>query len=201
MHVSAVQQLIDEFNRLPGIGPRSAQRIAFHMLKQTRPDALRLAQAIVDAKDKVTFCTRCFNLAEGGECEICLDDRRETATICVVEEPKDVIALEKSRGFKGRYHVLQGALSPIDGVGADQLTIAALLRRIEPEAIEEVILCTNPNVEGDTTALYLARQLSERFSTVRVSRLASGLPAGSDLEYADPVTLGYALGGRRLVEN
>ncbi len=201
MNVSAVQQLIDEFNRLPGIGPRSAQRIAFHMLKQTRPDALRLAQAIVDAKDKVTFCTRCFNLAEGGECEICLDDRRETATICVVEEPKDVIALEKSRGFKGRYHVLQGALSPIDGVGADQLTIAALLRRIEPEAIEEVILCTNPNVEGDTTALYLARQLSERFSTVRVSRLASGLPAGSDLEYADPVTLGYALGGRRLVEN
>ena len=201
MHVSAVQQLIDEFSRLPGIGPRSAQRITFHMLKQTRPDALRLAQAIVDAKDKVTFCTRCFNLAEGGECEICVDDRRETNVICVVEEPKDVIALEKSRGFKGRYHVLQGALSPIDGIGADQLTIAALLRRIEPEAIEEVILCTNPNVEGDTTALYLARQLSERFSTVRVSRLASGLPAGSDLEYADPVTLGYALGGRRLVEN
>ena len=201
MHVSAVQQLIDEFSRLPGIGPRSAQRITFHMLKQTRPDALRLAQAIVDAKDKVTFCTRCFNLAEGGECEICVDDRRETNVICVVEEPKDVIALEKSRGFKGRYHVLQGALSPIDGIGADQLTIAALLRRIEPEAIEEVILCTNPNVEGDTTALYLARQLAERFSTVTVSRLASGLPAGSDLEYADPVTLGYALGGRRLVEN
>ncbi len=201
MHVSAVQQLIDEFSRLPGIGPRSAQRITFYMLKQTRPDALRLAQAILDAKDKVTFCTRCFNLAEGGECEICVDDRRDPHMICVVEEPKDVIALEKSRGFTGRYHVLQGALSPIDGIGADQLTIAALIRRIEPEAVEEVILCTNPNVEGDTTALYLARQLSEKFPKIKVSRLASGLPAGSDLEYADAVTLGYALGGRRLVES
>jgi recombination protein RecR len=197
MYVASVQELIDELGRLPGIGPKSAQRIAFHLLKLPREDALRLSQAIVDAKDKVSFCTRCFNVAEGDECAICLDPRRDTTVVCVVEEPRDIVALEKTQDYRGRYHVLQGAINPIEGVGPDQLRIGELLQRLATEEIAEVILCTNPNLEGDATAMYLSRQLQPL--GVKVTRLAFGLPVGGDLEYADEVTLGRALEGRREV--
>jgi recombination protein RecR len=198
MYVASVQELIDELGRLPGIGPKSAQRIAFHLLKLPREDALRLSQAIVDAKDKVSFCTRCFNVAEGDECAICLDSRRDTTVVCVVEEPRDIVALEKTQDYRGRYHVLQGAINPIEGVGPDQLRIGELLQRLATEEIAEVILCTNPNLEGDATAMYLSRQLQPL--GVKVTRLAFGLPVGGDLEYADEVTLGRALEGRREVD-
>jgi len=198
VYAAAVQDLIDELGRLPGVGPKSAQRIAFHLLKLPREDALRLARAISEAKDKVTFCTRCFNIAEAEECGICADSRREAGVVCVVEEPRDIVAVEKTGEFRGRYHVLQGAISPIEGIGPDQLRVKELLARIEPEAIEELILCTNPNLEGEATAMYLARLISPL--GVKVTRIASGMPVGGDLEYADELTLGRALEGRRVVE-
>ncbi|HEV3226276.1 MAG TPA: recombination mediator RecR [Acidimicrobiales bacterium] len=203
VYAAPVQDLIDELGRLPGIGPKSAQRIAFHLLKLTRADAARLANAIVEAKDRVTFCSRCFNIAEGAAegdtlCAICTDDRRDTATLCVVEEPRDIVAVEKTGEFRGRYHVLQGAISPIEGVGPDQLRVKELLGRLEAESVQEVILCTNPNIEGEATALYLARLLKPM--GLRVTRIASGLPVGGDLEYADELTLGRALEGRRVVD-
>jgi recombination protein RecR len=195
MYAGPVQDLIDELGRLPGVGPKSAQRIAFHLLTMEKTDALRLADAIASAKEKVTLCERCFNLAEGPVCTICADDRRDPTVLCVVEEPRDLVALERTREFRGRYHVLQGAISPINGVGPDQLRVKELLARLGAEPIEEVILCTNPNIEGEATASYLARLLQP--VGVRVSRLASGLPVGGDLEYADELTLGRALEGRR----
>ena len=247
MYANAVQELIDELGRLPGIGPKSAQRIAFHLLKLPTDDALRLARSISVVKERVSFCHRCFNIAEapglppgdlvdgfgspaggmaegsgppaGGmaegsgspagrtedsppsagalECDICTDPRRDPTVVCVVEEPRDVVAVEKTREFQGRYHVLQGAISPIDGIGPDQLRIRELLARLEPEGITELILCTNPNIEGDATALYLASLL--KVLPVKVTRIASGLPVGGDLEYADELTLGRALEGRREV--
>jgi len=198
VYAGLVQDLIDELGRLPGIGPKSAQRIAFHLLKLPKEDALRLAHAIEEVKDKVSFCVRCFNVAEGELCDICADNRRDATVLCVVEEPRDIVAIEKTQDFRGRYHVLQGALNPIEGIGADQLRIRELIRRLGEEDIAEIILCTNPNLEGDTTAMYLTRQL--RPLGIKVTRLASGLPVGGDLEYADELTLGRALEGRREVE-
>jgi recombination protein RecR len=236
MYAGPVQDLIDELGRLPGVGPKSAQRIAFHLLKLPNEDALRLATAITVVKARVAWCTRCFNVAEtdvpapvtagapsveeetieglaselggvivarapsgGGsgraECDICRDTRRDTTVVCVVEEPRDIVAVEKTREYRGRYHVLQGAMSPIDGIGPDQLRIRELLVRIGGEGITEVILCTNPNIEGEATALYLASLLKDM--PVKVTRIASGLPVGGDLEYADELTLGRAIEGRR----
>ncbi len=197
-YAGPVQTLIDELGRLPGIGPKSAQRIAFHLLKLPAEDAARLSRAIEEAKAKVTFCTRCFNVSEGPECGICADSRRDTTVICVVEEPRDIVAVEKTGEFKGRYHVLQGAISPIEGVGPEQLRVRELLMRLEPEGVTEVILATNPNIEGEATAMYLARLLKPL--GFRVTRIASGLPVGGDLEYADEVTLGRAFEGRRDVD-
>jgi len=198
VYAQPVQELIDELGRLPGIGPKSAQRIAFHLLKAERTDALRLANAITQAKDRVTFCQRCFNIAEGDECELCTDERRDPTILCVVEEPRDIVAIEKTQEFHGRYHVLQGAISPIDGVTPDQLRIRELCARIVAEGVTEVILCTNPNLEGEATAMYLSRLLKDL--DVKVTRIASGLPVGGDLEYADELTLGRALEGRREVD-
>ena len=195
MYEGPVQDLIDELGRLPGIGPKSAQRIAFHLLKVETADAERLARAIHEVKAKVHFCRICWNVAEGELCRICRDSRRDPTITCVVEEPKDLVAIEKTQEFRGRYHVLGGAISPIEGVGPDDLRIRELLHRIEPEAIREVILATNPNIEGEATAMYLARLLSPL--GVRVTRPASGLPVGGDLEYADEITLGRAFAGRR----
>jgi recombination protein RecR len=198
VYAGPVQDLIDELGRLPGIGPKSAQRIAFHLLKLPKDDALRLARAIGEAKDRVTSCPRCFNIAEGDECSICSDVRRDASVICVVEESRDIVAVEKTGEYRGRYHVLQGAISPIEGIGPDQLRVKELLARLEPEDVQEVILCTNPNIEGEATALYLGRLLKPL--GVRVTRIASGLPVGGDLEYADELTLGRALEGRREVD-
>ena len=193
-----VQTLIDELGRLPGIGPKSAQRIAFYLLKTDARDAKRLAQAIEDAKDRVSWCRTCFNIAEGEQCNFCRDERRDAHIVCVVEEPRDIIAIERTGEFPGRYHVLQGAISPIEGIGPEQLRVKELLARISNEGITEVILATNPNIEGEATAMYLARLLKP--VGVRVTRIASGLPVGGDLEYADEVTLGRALEGRREVD-
>ena len=190
-----VQALIDELGRLPGIGPRSAQRIAFHLLKIPADDVNRLAAAIRDAKAKVRFCARCFNVTDEELCSFCRDDRRDSRVVCVVEESRDIVSVERTGEFHGRYHVLLGAMSPLEGIGPEQLKIRELLVRLEPEGIEEVILCTNPNTEGEVTAMYLARQL--RPLGIRVTRPASGLPVGGDLEYADELTLGRALEGRR----
>ena len=198
MYEGPVQDLIEEFGRLPGIGPKSAQRLAFHLLHIPAEDARRLARSIVEARDRIAWCSRCFNLAEGDLCRICSDARRETSLLCVVEDPRDVVAIEKTGEFRGRYHVLQGAISPLEGVGPEQLRIRELLARVGPEGIEEVILATNPNIEGEATALYLVRILKPL--GVRVTRLASGLPVGGDLEYADEVTLGRAFAGRRSAE-
>ncbi len=198
VYTAPVQDLIDELGRLPGIGPKSAQRIAFHLLKLPEPDAARLAHAITEAKRRVRFCRLCFNVSEETECEICADDRRDATVVCVVEEPRDIVAVEKTRQFNGRYHVLQGAISPIEGIGPEQLRVRELLERVDAEGITEVILCTNPNIEGEATAMYLARLLAPLELTV--TRIASGLPVGGDLEYADEVTLGRALEGRRSVE-
>lgn len=195
MHADAVQNLIDQLGRLPGVGPKSAQRIAYHLLKVPKEDALALANAVAVAKDKVRFCEVCHNLSEAPLCTICNDDRRDASVVCVVEEPRDIIALERTGGFSGRYHVLGGAINPMEGIGPDQLKVRELLGRIEGDGIVEVILCTNPNLEGDTTAMYLARLLKPL--GVRVTRIASGLPVGGDLEYADELTLGRALEGRR----
>jgi len=193
-----LQGLIDELGRLPGIGPKSAQRITFHLLKVPKEDALRLAEAIIAVKERITLCTRCFNVAEGGLCAICVDETRDGTTVCVVEDPRDIAAMEKTRLYRGRYHVLQGALNPIEGIGPEQLRIGELFARLEQEGIEEVVLGMNPNLEGEATAMHLARAL--RPLGLRVTRLASGLPVGGDLEYADELTLGRALVGRREVD-
>jgi recombination protein RecR len=198
VYAGPVQDLIDELGRMPGVGPKSAQRIAFHLLKLGREDALRLSKAIVEVKERVAFCERCFNVAEGPLCGICLDERRDAHVVCVVEEPRDIVAVEKTHEFRGRYHVLLGAISPIEGIGPDQLKVKELLTRLDPEGVTEVILCTNPNIEGEATAMYLARLLKPL--GLRVTRIASGLPVGGDLEYADELTLGRALEGRREVE-
>ena len=200
VYAGPVQDLIDELGRLPGVGPKSAQRIAFHLLKLPKDDALRLAQTIREVKEKVSWCHQCFNISEGELCGICLDQRRDATIVCVVEEPRDIVAVEKTQEFKGRYHVLQGAISPIDGIGPDQLKVRELLGRLSAEGIQELILCTNPNIEGEATALYLARLLKD-VPGIRVTRIASGLPVGGDLEYADELTLGRALEGRREVQH
>jgi len=196
VYAKPVEVLIDELGRLPGIGPKSAQRIAFYLLKTEPIDAQRLADAIIDLKAKVSFCQRCFNVAEGDECEICLDPRRDEHVLCVVEEPKDIAAIEKTGAFSGRYHVLLGAINPLEGIGPEQIKIRELAHRVASEDITEVILCTNPNLEGETTAAFIATKVLEPFP-LTVSRLASGLPVGGDLEYADELTLGRALEGRR----
>jgi len=198
VHADAVQNLIDQLGRLPGVGPKSAQRIAYHLLKVPKEDALALASAVVTAKERVRFCEVCHNLSEAPRCQICADARRDATLVCVVEEPRDIVSVERTGGFRGRYHVLGGAINPMEGVGPDQLKVRELLARIDSDAVVEVILCTNPNLEGDTTAMYLARLLKPL--GVRVTRIASGLPVGGDLEYADELTLGRALEGRRDVD-
>jgi recombination protein RecR len=190
-----VQALIDELGRLPGIGPKSAQRIAFHLLKVPADDVQRLAHALTDAKARVRFCERCFNIADDALCPICADPGRDSSVVCVVEESRDIVSIEKTAEFRGRYHVLLGAMSPLEGIGPEQLKIKELVLRIDPEGITEVIVCTNPNTEGEVTAMYLARLLKPL--GVTVTRIASGLPVGGDLEYADELTLGRALEGRR----
>lgn len=197
-YTAPVQALIDEFGRLPGIGPKSAQRIAFHLLKLSTEDANRLAHAIVDAKAKVRFCDRCFNVADDSLCPICADPRRDTSVVCVVEESRDIVAIERTGEFRGRYHVLMGAMNPLEGIGPEQLKIRELVARLGPEDVQEVIVCTNPNTEGEVTAMYLARLLGP--IGVRVTRIASGLPVGGDLEYADELTLGRAIEGRRSID-
>jgi recombination protein RecR len=194
----AVQDLIDQFGRLPGIGPKSAQRLAFHILASPTEQVSALAAALLEVKDKVSFCSQCGNIAQAEQCTICLDPRRNQASLCVVEEPKDVIAIERTREYRGLYHVLGGAINPIRGIGPDQLRIRQLFQRLENSQVNEVILATNPNIEGDATATYLARSLSS--VGITVSRLALGLPVGGDLEYADEVTLGRAFEGRRPVQ-
>jgi len=197
MYEGIVQDLIDELGRLPGVGPKSAQRIAFHILAADPADVQRLAAVLREVKEKVRFCVVCGNVAEDDQCRICQDPRRDPAILCVVEEPKDVLAIEKTREFRGRYHVLGGAISPIDGVGPDDLRIRELLARLADGTVTEVILATDPNLEGEATATYLARLISPM--EIAVSRLASGLPVGGDLEYADEVTLGRAFEGRRRI--
>ena len=195
MYEGVVQDLIDELGRLPGVGPKSAQRLAFHLLQIDAVDAQRLADAIVRVKERVRFCQRCGNVSEQDECRICRDTRRDPTVICVVEEPRDVIAIERTREFSGRYHVLGGAISPIDGIGPDQLRIRELIARLDDEGVRELIIATNPNIEGDATASYLVRLITPL--GLRVTRIASGLPVGGDLDYADEVTLGRAFAGRR----
>ena len=198
MYEGAVQDLIDELGRLPGIGPKGAQRIAFHLLAAEPADVGRLAAALQRVKDEVKFCKTCGNVAEAEQCRICLDPRRDETVICVVEEPKDVVAIERTREFRGRYHVLGGAISPIEGIGPDDLRVRELPQRLQDGAITELILATDPNLEGEATATYLARLIKPM--GLRVTRLASGLPVGGDLEYADEVTLGRAFSGRRLLD-
>jgi recombination protein RecR len=198
MYEGVVQDLIDELGRLPGVGPKSAQRIAFHLLQSDPVDVRRLAQVLVEVKDRVKFCSICGNVAEEETCRICRDPRRDPAVLCVVEEPKDVVAIERTREYRGRYHVLGGAISPIDGIGPDDLRIRELMPRLNDGTVTEVILATDPNLEGEATATYLTRLLKPM--GLRVTRLASGLPVGGDLEYADEVTLGRAFEGRRSVE-
>ncbi|HSU46072.1 MAG TPA: recombination mediator RecR [Arthrobacter sp.] len=195
MYEGAVQELIDELGRLPGVGPKSAQRLAFHILEADPQDMKRLVEAITTVKERVKFCTVCGNVTEQELCNICRDPRRDPAVICVVEESKDVLAVERTRSFRGRYHVLGGAINPIAGVGPEQLRIRELLTRLNDGAIQEVIIATDPNLEGEATATYLARML--KTIGIAVTRLASGLPVGGDLEYADEVTLGRAFEGRR----
>jgi recombination protein RecR len=198
VYAGPVQELIDQLGRLPGVGPKSAQRIAFYLLKLPKEDAERLAEAIVEVKAKISFCRRCWNVSEGEFCEMCRDERRDRTIVCVVEEPRDIVAVEKTQEFHGLYHVLQGAISPIEGIGPEQLRVKELLARVDTEGIKEIILCTNPNLEGEATAMYLARLLKPL--GLSVTRIASGLPVGGDLEYADELTLGRALEGRREVE-
>ena len=197
MYEGPVQDLIDELGRLPGIGPKSAQRIAFHILAADPDEIRKLADVLIEVKSKVKFCEICFNVAEDDQCRICRDPRRDQTVICVVEESKDVVAIERTHEFRGRYHVLGGAISPIDGIGPSDLKIAELCRRLADGTVTEVILATDPNLEGEATATYLSRLLLPM--GVKVSRLASGLPVGGDLEYADEVTLGRAFEGRRYV--
>ena len=198
MFADAVQQVIDELGRLPGVGPKSAQRLAFHLLKLPVEDTTRLTDVITEMKSRIRFCERCFNISEEQLCLICADQRRDGTVLCVVEEARDIVAVERTGEFRGRYHVLGGAISPIDGVGPDQLRVTELLGRLEPESVAEVILATNPNIEGEATAMYLARLLGPL--GIVVTRIASGLPVGGDLEYADELTLGRALEGRRRLD-
>jgi recombination protein RecR len=191
----SIQKLLDEFERLPGIGPKSAQRIVYWLLNTSKLDANRLAQAIIEVKETVHFCPQCFNYAEGDLCAICADTQRDSTTICVVSEPRDISAIERTGEFRGLYHVLGGAISPIDGIGPDDLTVKQLLSRLANMEIQEVILATNPNVEGETTAVYLSRLIKPL--GIKATRLASGLPVGGDLEFADEVTLGRAIESRR----
>ncbi|WP_020017868.1 recombination mediator RecR [Promicromonospora sukumoe] len=199
MYEGAVQDLIDELGRLPGVGPKSAQRIAFHLLATDNHEVKRLVDALTEVKLRVRFCELCGNVAEAERCRICLDPRRSDEVICVVEEPKDVVAIERTREFRGRYHVLGGAINPIENVGPDDLRISELMARLADGTVKEVILATDPNVEGEATATYLSRLMGHMGITV--SRLASGLPVGGDLEYADEVTLGRAFEGRRVIAN
>jgi recombination protein RecR len=192
-----LQRLVTELAKLPGVGQRTAQRLAFHILRASSEDAAALAEAIRDVKEKITLCEVCFNLAEGPRCTVCLDERRDQELICVVEEPGDVIPIERTHEYRGRYHVLGGALSPIDGVDPEDLKIAELYARVEAGGVSEVVLATNPTTTGEATALHIAAALRDRAPDVAVTRLASGLPVGADLEYADEVTLGKALAGRR----
>lgn len=198
MYEGVVQDLIDELGRLPGVGPKSAQRIAFHLLQADPEDVQRLVQTLSEVKDKVSFCETCGNVAEGPQCRICADTRRDPSAICVVEEPKDVVAIERTREFRGRYHVLGGAISPMDGIGPDDLRFTELMSRLSDGSVTEVIIATDPNLEGEATASYTARLLSS--FGITVTRLASGLPVGGDLEYADEVTLGRAFEGRKLLD-
>ena len=198
MYEGVVQDLIDELGRLPGVGPKSAQRIAFHVLAADPADVRRLVAALTEVKDKVKFCSVCGNVAEEEQCRICRDPRRDLSVLCVVEEPKDVVAIEKTREFRGRYHILGGAISPMDGVGPDDLRTRELMARLADGVVTEVILATDPNLEGEATATYLARLLGPM--GLRITRIASGLPVGGDLEYADEITLGRAFEGRRLLD-
>jgi recombination protein RecR len=198
VYEGVVQDLIDELGRLPGVGPKSAQRIAFHLLQSDPVDVRRLVSALGEVIDKVRFCDVCFNVSADHQCRICQDQRRDTTVLCVVEEPKDVVAIEKTREFRGRYHVLGGAISPIEGVGPDDLKVKELVTRLASGVVTEIILATDPNLEGEATATYLARLLKPM--GLRVTRLASGLPVGGDLEYADELTLGRAFEGRRLID-
>ena len=198
MYEGVVQDLIDELGRLPGVGPKSAQRIAFHLLAADPADVRRLASALTEVKEKVRFCSICGNVSEQEQCRVCRDPRRDLTVICVVEESKDVVAIEKTREFRGRYHVLGGAISPIEGIGPDDLKVRELMVRLQDGSITELILATDPNLEGEATATYLARLIGPM--GLRITRLASGLPVGGDLEYADEVTLGRAFEGRRQVD-
>ena len=199
MYEGIIQDLIDELGRLPGVGPKSAQRIAFHIIQSDRVDVTRLAEVLKTVKERVMFCSICGNISEEELCKICRDPRRDKTSICVVEESKDVLAIEKTREFKGTYHVLGGAISPIDGVGPENLRIKELMTRLSETTIGEIIIATDPNLEGEATATYLTRLIKPL--GVKVSRLASGLPVGGDLEYADEITLGRAFEGRRSYDN
>ncbi len=194
LYTPPIARLVEELCKLPGVGQKTAQRLAFHLLKVPAEEAESLAEAIVDAREKVTFCTRCFNFAQGDLCEYCADKRRDPTLVCVVERPQDIVAVERTGEFRGLYHVLGGAISPIDGIGPDELRMKELLERVRKDGIQEVIVATNPRVEGEATAVYLANILKPL--GVRATRIASGLPVGGDLEYADEVTLGRALKGR-----
>jgi recombination protein RecR len=198
MYEGIIQDLIDELGKLPGIGPKSAQRIAFHLVQSERVDVNRLVEVLRIVKEKVRFCSQCFNVAEEEECKICRDPRRDNSSICVVEESKDVVAIERTREFRGKYHVLGGAISPIDGIGPEQLRVRELLNRLSDSNVKEIIIATDPNLEGEATATYLARTIKPL--GIKISRLASGLPVGGDLEYADEVTLGRAFEGRRSLD-
>jgi recombination protein RecR len=198
LYEGIVQDLIDELGRLPGVGPKGAQRIAFHLLQAEPADVRRLAEVLLEVKARVKFCSVCFNVSEADLCRICSDPRRDQTVLCVVEEYKDVVAIERTKEFRGRYHVLGGAISPIDGIGPDQLRIRELLTRLADGTVTEVILATDPNLEGEATATYLTRMLKPM--ELSITRLASGLPVGGDLEYADEVTLGRAFAGRRSAE-
>lgn len=195
MYATPISELIDELSKLPGIGPKSAQRLAFHLLKGNKEDAERLAETIVNLKDKVKFCPVCYNVTDEPLCEYCGDTRRDDTIICVVEEPRDIVAMERTREFTGRYHVLGAAISPIDGIGPEDLRIKELLARLNDGKVTEIIMATNPNIEGEATAMYLTKLI--RPLGIRITRLASGLPVGGDLEYADEVTLGSAVRGRQ----
>ncbi|GAB4290867.1 MAG: recombination mediator RecR [Coriobacteriia bacterium] len=194
-YAAPIARLLEELERLPGIGPKSAQRLAFHILRADTEAATRLAEAVLEVKRSIHFCSTCFNFAENELCDICADPERDDSVVCVVEEPRDIVAIERTGEFRGRYHVLQGAISPIDGIGPEQLRIRELVDRLAPGVVTEIIVATDPDVEGETTALYLARLVKPL--GVRVTRIASGLPVGGDLEYADEVTLGRALEARR----
>ncbi len=199
MFSPTVQRLIDELSKLPGVGPKTAQRLAFHLLKLSPNEALPLAHALIEVKEVVRFCRRCFNLTEKELCPMCLDSSRDSTTICVVEEPGDVISIERTHEYRGLYHVLGGALSPLDGIGPNKLHLAELFERVHAEEIREVIVATNPNTAGEATALYISEELRSLTSagSLRITRPAAGLPMGGDLEYADEITLGRALQGRR----